>query len=133
MYKLRTYDRAREADIKAEARVGAFMTLRRAWKDRSASITAKELADSLGKDKGYVSRVLRGAIPTMTLETLAVFLEALGYSLEFRSKRFEDLPKPNWDASPSIVGPVMGRGSSLTVTFSPQSSASKTEFTGVGR
>jgi transcriptional regulator with XRE-family HTH domain len=102
-YDITRYDPRREEDIKAEARVSAFFALRQAWKDRSSTTTlkAQDLAEALGKDKGYVSRVLSGKVRTITLETLAVFLEALGYHLSLDPVRIEDLPRANRDVRPS--------------------------------
>jgi hypothetical protein len=40
-YDIRGYDRKREEDIKAEARLAAFFALRKAWKDRSSSSNLK--------------------------------------------------------------------------------------------
>jgi transcriptional regulator with XRE-family HTH domain len=102
-YDINSYDRSREEDIKADARVRAFFALRKAWKDRSSAhgVRAQDLADVLGKDKGYVSRVLAGKTRTITLETLAVFLEALGYYLPMHPTRAEDLSRANRDVRPS--------------------------------
>jgi hypothetical protein len=118
-YDVRSYDRSLEEDIKSEARVGAFFALRKAWKDRSAvnNIKAQDLADALGKDKGYVSRVLTGSVRTITLETLAVFLSALGYHLNLSPERLEDIPRVNYDARPSPQGPI---GDSSTGAFEPE-------------
>ena len=111
-YDLRSYDRSREEDVKAEARVRAFFALRKAWKDRSSThrLKAQDLADVLGKDKGYVSRVLAGKTRTITLETLAVFLEALGYYLPMNPIKVEELSRTNRDARPfkHIVGEASG-------------------------
>ena len=66
----------------AEARQRIFSVLRKAWKRRSAEgFTADELAAALGRDKAQVTRVLNGHSPTITFETLAVFLDGMGYRL----------------------------------------------------
>lgn len=71
-----------EGAVKAEARQCAFSVLRKAWKRRSAEgLTANELAATLGRDKAQVLRVLNGHSLTMTLETLALFLDRMGYQL----------------------------------------------------
>jgi DNA-binding Xre family transcriptional regulator len=99
-YDIGSYDRSQEEEIKSEARVSAFFALRKAWKDRSAAnnLKAQDLAEALGKDKGYVSRILSGRARTITLETLALFLNALGYHLSFSPVRIEDLLRVNYDA-----------------------------------
>ena len=88
-----------EGAIGAEARQRAFSVLRKAWKRRSAEgFTANELAAILGRDKAQVSRVLNGHSPTMTLETLALFLEGLGYRLRIDCEADEDIVTPNHGA-----------------------------------
>ena len=80
----------------AEARQRAFSVLRKAWKHRSAEgFTADELAALLGREKVQVSRVLNGHSPTMTLETLALFLDRLGYQLRIDCEADEDIMTPN--------------------------------------
>ncbi len=85
-----------EGAIKAEARQRAFSVLRKAWKRRSAEgFTANELAAVLGRDKAQVSRVLNGHSPTMTLDTLAFFLDGMGYRLRIDCEADEDVVVPN--------------------------------------
>ena len=85
-----------EGAIKAEARQRAFSVLRKAWKRRSAEgFPAQELANVLGRDKAQVSRVLNGHSPTMTLETLALFLDGMGYRLRIDCEADEDVVVPN--------------------------------------
>ena len=81
-----------EGAVAAAARQRAFSVLRKAWKRRSAEgFTANELAARLGLDKGLVSRVLNGHSPTMTLETLALLLDGLGYQLRIDCEADEDI------------------------------------------
>jgi len=119
-YDVRSYERSREEDVKGEARVSAFFALRKAWKDRSAAnnLKAQDLAAALGKDKGYVSRVLSGRARTITLETLAVFLNALGYHLSISPIRIEDLPRANYDARPAESQGLIG--DSTSGAFEPE-------------
>lgn len=71
-----------EGAVKAEARQLAFSVMRKAWKRRSAEgFTVDELAALLERDNLQVSRVLNGQAPTITLETLALFLDRMGYQL----------------------------------------------------
>jgi ribosome-binding protein aMBF1 (putative translation factor) len=67
--------------------------LQQAWEEYNASIlldarkkagmTQQEVADKIGADKAYVSRIERGiTIPTVV--TLYKIVAALGYSLELR-------------------------------------------------
>jgi transcriptional regulator with XRE-family HTH domain len=85
-----------EGAIGAEARQRAFSVLRKAWKRRSAEgFTVDELAALLGREKAQVSRVLNGHSPTMTLETLALFLDRLGYRLRIDCEADEDVEMRN--------------------------------------
>ena len=93
--------RRSEGAVKAGARSRLFFTLQKAWKRRSAEgMTAKDLAALLNRDKAYVSRVLNGRTPTITIETLALFLDRLDHRLEVDCVAAEDLPKVNVDARP---------------------------------
>lgn len=96
-----------EDDLKAEARASMFFALRNAFKKRSDeyNVRAKDIAEALGKDKGYVSRVLNGSSGSIDFETLIVFLEALGYHLPLDPVSYEDLrhKKVNFDARPSGI------------------------------
>ena len=88
-----------EGAIGAEVRQRAFSVLRKAWKHRSAEgFTANELAVALGRDKAQVSRVLNGHSPTMTLETLALFLDGMGYRLRIDCEADEDVVVDNGGA-----------------------------------
>jgi hypothetical protein len=92
-----------EGAVKAEARQRAFSVLRKAWKRRSAEgFTANELAVALGRDKAQVSRVLNGHSPTMTLETLALFLDRLNFKYEQDCTAYEEVPLLNHNARPLL-------------------------------
>jgi len=87
--------------VKAGSRSRLFFTLQKAWKRRSAEgMTAKDLAALLDRDKAYVSRVLNGKTPTITIETLALFLDRLGHRLVVDCIPAEELPALNKDARP---------------------------------
>ncbi|ACL58379.1 helix-turn-helix domain-containing protein [Methylobacterium nodulans] len=96
-----------EDDLRAEARTAMFFALRSAFKARAEeyNLKAKDLAEALGKDKGYVSRVLNGTSGSIDFETLFVFLEALGYHLPLDPISYEELKgrKVNFDARPTGV------------------------------
>jgi transcriptional regulator with XRE-family HTH domain len=119
-YDIRSYDRSREEDIKSEARMSAFFALRKAWKERSSDgdLKAQDLAEALGKDKGQISRILSGRVRTITLETLFVFLNALGYYLPFDPVKIEDLHRSNYDARPAE--PHRPLGDSESGEFEPE-------------
>ena len=90
-----------EGSVKADARLSLFFTLRKAWKRRSKEgMTAKDLAALLDRDKAYVSRVLNGKTPTITIETLALFLDRLDHSLVVDCMPVEEVPVVNKDARP---------------------------------
>jgi transcriptional regulator with XRE-family HTH domain len=93
--------RRSEGAVKAGARSRLFFALQKAWKRRSAEgMTAKDLAVLLDRDKAYVSRVLNGRTPTITIETLALFLDRLGHRLVVDCVAAEDIPTTNVDARP---------------------------------
>ena len=97
----KTNQRRSEGAVKAGSRSRLFFTLQKAWKRRSAEgMTAKDLAALLDRDKAYVSRVLNGKTPTITIETLALFLDRLGHRLVVDCIPAEELPALNKDARP---------------------------------
>ena len=99
-----TNQRRSEGAIKANSRSRLYFALQKAWKRRSAEgMTAKDLAALLNRDKGYVSRVLNGKTPTITIETLALFLDRLGHRLVVDCIAAEELPMPNQDSRPKCA------------------------------
>ncbi len=103
----KTEQRRSKGSVEADARLGLFFTLQKAWKRRSAEgMTAKDLAALLDRDKAYVSRVLNGKTPTITIETLALFLDRLGHSLVVDCIPAEEIPAVNKDARPRIAVPA---------------------------
>lgn len=104
-FELTNIDRDLEDDLRAEARHSMFAALRKAFKHRSEQngVLAKDLAEALGKDRGYVSRVLNGTNRAIDFETLFVFLEGLKYYLPLEPIPYEELEckKPNYDARPT--------------------------------
>jgi len=97
----KTDPRRNEGSVKADTRLSLFFALRKAWKRRSKEgMTAKDLAALLDRDKAYVSRVLNGKTPTITIETLALFLDRLDHSLTVDCTPVEEVPVVNKDARP---------------------------------
>ena len=97
----KTYQSRSEGAVKASSRSRLFFTLQKAWKRRSKEgMTAKDLAALLDRDKAYVSRVLNGKTPTITIETLALFLDRLDYALVVDCTPAEEIPAVNKDARP---------------------------------
>ena len=91
--------RRSEASVKSDARLKLFFVLRKAWKRRiKEGMMAKDLAELLGRDKAQVSRILNGSNKTMTMDTLALFLDRLDHQLIIDCKPVEDIPKSNIDA-----------------------------------
>lgn len=90
-----------EGAVKAAARQRLFFVLRKAWKRRqSEGLTATELAERVGRDKSQVSRVLNGSSATITVETLALFLDRLGHELVIDCRAAEDIGLANVHAAP---------------------------------
>ncbi len=97
----KTYQSRSEGAVKASSRSRLFFTLQKAWKRRSAEgMTAKDLAALLDRDKAYVSRVLNGKTPTITIETLALFLDRLDHALVVDCIPAEEIPALKKDARP---------------------------------
>ena len=97
----KTNQRRSEGAVKASSRSRLFFTLQKAWKRRSKEgMTAKDLAALLDRDKAYVSRMLNGKTPTITIETLALFLDRLDYALVVDCIPAEEIPPVNKDARP---------------------------------
>lgn len=99
----------REDDIRAEARSAIFFALREAFERRTAEagVLAKDLAEALSKDKGYVSRALNG-VQGLDYESLCVFLNALGFHAPLRICSVEEMncEKPNFSAYPGWHRPA---------------------------
>ena len=79
-----------------------------AWVDAAMEEKARreDLAALLDRDKAYVSRVLNGRTPTITIETLALFLDRLGHRLVVDCVAAQDLPATNVDARPKRTKPA---------------------------
>ena len=91
--------RRSEGAVKAGSRSRLFFALQKAWKRRSKQgLSAKDLAALLNRDKAYVSRVLNGKSPTITIETLALFLDRLDHRLIVDCIPAEEIAKSNQDA-----------------------------------
>jgi hypothetical protein len=119
-------------DVKAGIRRSLFKTVRSAFKREQDHLQAKELADSLGRDTGFVSRVLSGQSGGITAETAAIFLDAMGYHLRVEAVKKSDLRKSNWDCrlGGSTLAPYRNEGfdrlaptstgGSIKVRFKPE-------------
>ena len=97
--------RRSKGSVEATSRSRLFFALQKAWKHRSnQGMTLEDLAALLDRDKAYVSRVLNGKTPTITIETLALFLDRLGHRLVVDCIPAEELPVVNKDARPRHLG-----------------------------
>jgi transcriptional regulator with XRE-family HTH domain len=70
----------------------------------SGKITQRELARRLGTDEGYISRILSGGRPNLTLKTVA----DIGWALGFRFK-LAPIPLEDRDATPAAADPPPAR------------------------
>lgn len=125
-FKLNKINDRKASELRARARSKLFFALRKVAKARGVGkeILGKDLADAIGKDPGFVSRVLNGTNQTMDFETLVSFLEVLGYNVDLDVKSIEELAsyRSNVDARPAqpLVTPravspfVLAKPSTLT-------------------
>lgn len=87
-----TLDLDQQDDLRAEVRASMFAALRTAFKRRSTEgMLAKDLANAVGRDAGYVSRILNGTSRTIEAETLVLFLEAMRFHLPIKPIAYEEL------------------------------------------
>jgi transcriptional regulator with XRE-family HTH domain len=70
----------------------------------SGEITQRELAHRLGTDEGYISRILNGGRPNLTLKTVA----DIGWALGFRFK-LTPIPLADREATPASGDPPPAR------------------------
>jgi transcriptional regulator with XRE-family HTH domain len=70
----------------------------------SGEITQRELARRLGTDEGYVSRILNGGRPNLTLKTIA----DIGWALGFRFS-LTPVPLADREATPAAGDPPPAR------------------------
>jgi transcriptional regulator with XRE-family HTH domain len=87
---------------------------------KEKNVSNADLARQLGKDPGYVSRVLAGKM-NLTLSTVADLLWALEFSLEVSAKTLEKEPEESfaprpgwadeWQDSPEALFWLRARGS----------------------
>ena len=68
-------------------------------------ITKKELADRLGKTKGFISQLLNGG-RNLTLRTVADILHALGYKVSLTAHKIEQKEGSGTSARQTRKGPT---------------------------
>ena len=100
-----TLDLDQQDDLRAEVRASMFAALRTAFKRRSAEgMLAKDLANAVGRDAGYVSRILNGTSRTIEAETLVLFLEAMRFHLPIKPIAYEELEARKSSLLPEPIG-----------------------------
>jgi hypothetical protein len=93
----------RRRDFERELLFAETLELMAAMLD-SGQITQRELARRLGTDEGYVSRILSGGRPNLTLKTVA----DIGWALGFRFK-LTPIPLADREATPAADDPPPAR------------------------
>lgn len=77
----------------AHSRFLAFEAVTKLWRKRQAAgMKQSDIADFLGRDRGWVSRSLRGP-GNWTMRTLGELVEALNGELEIATRPREELPQ----------------------------------------
>ena len=92
-----------------------LLTIGRENRRRDGGFTKKELADLIGRDKGFVTRTLSGA-HNLQLRTIAAMLGAMGYVMDVKARPVHAPEEYRANANPtrSIQNPE-----SLTRSASP--------------
>lgn len=83
-----------------------LLTIARENKRRSDGFTKKELADLIGRDKGFITRSLSGA-RNLELRTIAGMMGAMGYVMDVKARpvRASEEYHGNTNPMPSIHKP----------------------------
>ncbi|OKO87574.1 hypothetical protein AC629_13625 [Bradyrhizobium sp. NAS80.1] len=102
-FELKELTQTDQADFKADGRMRAYLSMKRAFKKRASEsgVTIKSLAKAIDRDKGQVSRILSGRSNGVTLDTLVLITSALGFRLSFDATPVEDMRKRNRNVAPS--------------------------------
>lgn len=116
----------------ARLRDQAFDAVQQLWeKRRAAGVTQKALAETIGRDQGWVSRNLR-APGNWTLRTIAELAQALRGEIEMR---VVDLDEPiairsNYDAYASSEPEMWRAGNAPAIALTNEQAMSTIETTG---
>ena len=98
-----------QADFKADGRMRAYLSLKRAFKKRAIEngVTVKSLSQAIGRDKGQISRILAGRSAGVTLDTLVLITSALGFRMSFDAEPVEMMNKRNRNVAPVQQPPTI--------------------------
>lgn len=93
------------------------------------NISKKELADRLGKTKGFISQLLNGG-RNLTLRTVADILHVLGYKVSLTPQRLRQRNVVEFPTCQTIhkaqQGPIYRHRNELKATFADNYSGNKT-------
>jgi transcriptional regulator with XRE-family HTH domain len=101
-FELKALSEKRQDDFKADGRMRAYLSMKRAFKQRArdSGVTVQSLSKAIGRDKGQVSRILSGRSAGVTLDTLVLIMSALGFRLSFDALPVEEMKKRNRNVAP---------------------------------
>jgi transcriptional regulator with XRE-family HTH domain len=102
-FELQTLSENKQADFKADGRMRAYLSMKRAFKKRSkeSGVTLQSLSKAIGRDKGQISKVLAGTAAGITLDTLVLITSALGFRVSFDVDPVENMKKRNRNVAPT--------------------------------
>ena len=101
-FEFKPISEKQQADFKADGRMRAFLSMKKAFKKRAREngVTVQSLSKAIGRDKGQVSRILSGRSAGVTLDTLVLITSALGFRLSFDTIAVEEMRKRNRNVAP---------------------------------
>lgn len=130
-FELLELDDEQQSDFKADGRLRAFFTLKKAFKERARDgVTVGSLAEAIGRDKGQISKVLSGK-SGITLDTFILLMCALGFRLSFVAERVEHMRPHNWTAEPYAAPRLTGNMGLTTLAMRTNSSTTSNSSTRV--
>jgi transcriptional regulator with XRE-family HTH domain len=101
-FELKELTKKQQADFKADGRMRAYLSMKKAFKKRASEsgVTIQSLSEAIGRDKGQVSRIMSGRSAGITLDTLVLITSALGFRMSFESTPVEQMHKRNRNVAP---------------------------------
>ena len=104
-FRLEELTERQQADFKADGRIRAFLSMKKAFKKRSkeSGVTIQSLSKAIGRDKAQISRIISGRSTGVTLDTLVLITSALGFRMSFDVLPVEEMRKRNRNVAPLVT------------------------------